>query len=222
LKRPRRSGFAAGAWVFPGGVVDPDDALLPGSPAEAAFWAGRLRLQDPREAWGYVAAGVRETWEETGILLGGHEVPRKRVDALRTKLLAQEISFSGALDALRVELPAESMIYIAHWITPEREPRRYDTRFFVASVPGAAEPALLGEELVEFRWLAPARAIAGHETEELIMLPPTLHTLRRMTGFPTLPALLEALREQPVRTILPEMTLDPRGVTIHVDEPEDG
>lgn len=232
LRRHKRSGFAAGAWVFPGGTVDPEDrdAALPvlcDGPAPEA-WARRLGVDDPTEAFAYVVAAVREAFEETGILLARADVgadPRRdaaearhAVVAHRDALLAGRTSLReiAAVHALRYAM--DEIIYVAHWITPEPEPRRYDTRFFLAPLPAGQECTLHEPELVEARWLTAADATAQFETGELPMLPPTVHTLRRLAAFRSLPELLVALRDEPVPVILPRMRRHVEGVEIEIVE----
>lgn len=217
LRRPGRSRFAAGAWVFPGGVVDAADAAAAlavaaaGPPPEA--WAARLDLAEPGAAFAFVVAAIREVWEETGILLaeGGTAAT---CDAARAALLAGERSFAQVLGELGLPLATGALLYAAHWITPEPEPRRYDTRFFLARVPPDAVCRLHGDELAEARWLAPADALAAYHAGRLPLLPPTADTLRRIAGFASLDALWHALRDQPVPTILPRMRRTPEGVVV--------
>lgn len=234
LRRHRRSGFAADAWVFPGGVVDPadrDPALadrLDGpTPAE---WAARLGLADPAEAQGYVAAALREAFEETGILLArwsgaddGPAAPEEGLEAARRALLDGGAGIREVVAARGGRLRGDALAYIAHWITPEPEPRRYDTRFFVARVPADAECVVHERELTDARWMPPTEAVARFHAGELKMLPPTVRTLARLAEFRSLVELWEALRDAPVPALLPRMRRHPEGVAIEVppeaDEP---
>jgi 8-oxo-dGTP pyrophosphatase MutT (NUDIX family) len=184
LRRPVTSSFAPDTWVFPGGRVDPDDLLLDhGRLAEGPSpreWARRLALPDPREAAGYAVAALREAWEETGILLvsqGAADVDR---ETARTRLLAEPGGFAGHLEALGVRLATGTLRYLGRWITPAWLPRRFDTRFFVATVGADARCILEGNELVEFRWMRPAAALAAASRREMKLLPPTVHTLRSL------------------------------------------
>lgn len=223
LRRPRRSAFAAGAWVFPGGVVDAADAdprlaeHARGPRADA--WARRLGLAEPAEAFGFVVAALREAWEETGILLmeaeqGAPDAGRLR--RARIDLLSGALSLSDLALRERLRLDTEDLLYIAHWITPEAEPRRYDTRFFLARVPSGAECELHGDELKEFRWMRPADAVRAYRDGKLVLLPPTVHTLDRLAGFASLEDLWEQLRDAPVPTFLPRMRRDPEGILLEV------
>jgi 8-oxo-dGTP pyrophosphatase MutT (NUDIX family) len=224
LRRHRRSGFAADAWVFPGGVVDPADrdpalgAWMDGP--DAAAWAARLGLGDPAEAQGYVAAALREAWEETGILLArpgaDGAADAEGLDAARRALLDGSAGLREAAEGTGVRLSGDALVYLAHWITPEPEPRRYDTRFFAARVPDGAECVLHTHELTDAVWMAPVEAVARFHTGEMKMLPPTVRTLARLAEHRTLPELWEALRDAPVPAILPRMRRHPEGVAIEV------
>jgi 8-oxo-dGTP pyrophosphatase MutT (NUDIX family) len=149
LRRSRSAGFVPGAYVFPGGRVDPadgaPDSWALGSRGRGPGVGPRLELPlDPRPpAAAYLLAALRETFEETGILLartpGGAYAPSRprtpRPLAFGRALLADESPSPGVLEALEVLLEDAAAEYIAHWITPEAEPRRYDTRFFAVRVP---------------------------------------------------------------------------------------
>jgi 8-oxo-dGTP pyrophosphatase MutT (NUDIX family) len=207
VRRPIASRFAADAWVFPGGAVDPEDRdlALAAHLSETALraWTRRLALDDPAEALGYLTAAVRETWEETGILLVEAASP-DAVRGARAELLAGA-PFGELLDRHHLRLAFDRLAYIAHWITPTSEPRRYDARFFLAAVGEEAVCELVGEELVESRWFRPADAIEELSGDRLRLLPPTFHTLQRLSGAPSLDDLWHAMREAPVRTVRPRM-----------------
>ncbi|CAN5861724.1 hypothetical protein BH23GEM7_BH23GEM7_20360 [soil metagenome] len=232
LRRHRRSGFAADAWVFPGGVVDEAD-MDPALPVlcdgpEPDAWAERLGVRDPDEAFGYVMAALREAFEETGILLAREGIgadeerdaaaARGAVDEFRDAVLAGEVTLREIAAQRGLRYATDQLLYLAHWITPTAEPRRYDTRFFLAPLPHGQEYALHEPELVEARWLSPAEAVDRFHTGELKMLPPTVHTLRRLAEFRSLAALRDALTEAPVPTFLPHMRRTPEGVVIEVVE----
>jgi 8-oxo-dGTP pyrophosphatase MutT (NUDIX family) len=230
LRRTRRSGFAADAWVFPGGVLDPGDA----DPALAVLcdgptpdeWAVRLGLSDSSEAFGYAVAALREAFEETGILLARptamagppSRIPLGAESAARYRegVLAGRVSLREMAAAEGLQLALDQLTYIAHWITPEPEPRRYDTRFFLSQVTAEADALLHEEELVEARWLRPREAVEGFRSGELTMLPPTVHTLRRIGSFATVGSMRSALEKEPVPAILPRMRRDPEGVAIEI------
>jgi len=221
LRRHGRSGFAADAWVFPGGRVDAADCderfRHRWRGPEPAAWCRRLSLSDERTALAYLVAAVRETFEETGILLGAPRESRE-MDRLRTEVLAGERHFAEILEAVDAEVDTDSIAYLAHWITPRAEPRRFDTRFFLTALPADAVADAHAAELTEARWLSPSTALEAYEDGELRMLPPTVHTLRRLTPFEDVAAALAGLRDAPVPTFLPRLHGTPEGVVIEVVE----
>ena len=202
-RRPVAMGFAGGLWVFPGGRVDAADrdpgidgrwaGPLPGE------WAGRLGL-GVDEARGQVVAACRETLEEAGLLLATPAPGPVETAEARKDLLTGEGSFADVLARLGVRLDTGRLRYWAWWVTPEEEPRRYDTRFFVAGVPaGTAVTAHLAEAERE-RWLPPAVAA---EDQGMPMLPPTRYSLRDLAPFATADDALAAAEGRRVERILP-------------------
>jgi 8-oxo-dGTP pyrophosphatase MutT (NUDIX family) len=205
-RRPRTMGFAGGLWAFPGGRIDEAD----GDPAVDAIWDG-----PPPAAWaermgvtaaqarGLVVAACRETFEEAGILLVDRWPDSLALQAGRRDLLAGERGFAGILVRMGVRLDTARLRYWAWWLTPEGEPRRYDTRFFVAAVPPGTTASAQGLAEVEGeRWLPPGEAAAD---QSLLMLPPTRFTLRDLSGFRTVEELLEAGHHRPVERVLPRL-----------------
>ena len=202
-RRPLGMGFAGGVWVFPGGRVDGADRD-PGveaawaGPAPAA-WAERLGL-GVDEARGHVVAACRETLEEAGLLLATPRPAAAELAEARRDLLAGSVRFGELLARLGVRLDSGRLRYWAWWLTPASEPRRYDTRFFVAGLPAdAAVTAHLAEAERE-RWLPPAEAAAD---QGLPMLPPTRYTLRDLAGFASVAEALGAADERHIERVDP-------------------
>jgi len=216
LRRNARAGFVPGAYVFPGGRVDPADAAPEALTHIAGLSAGRAasRLSlpdgDPPAVAFYVAA-LREAFEETGILVGDPSGPPAEpgrgldveVAQAREDLLEDRISFGHALARLRRRVEGGVLEYLAHWITPEREPRRYDTRFFAARVPPHAEAVIDPREMTAAIWVTPAEGIRGARARELPMILPTVRTLEQLSAFDDTEAVLDALPALDVPTILP-------------------
>lgn len=221
LRRPSRSSFAAGAWVFPGGRVDESDgdariARLWDGPS-AGEWRRRLEVDTDAEAIGYVAAAIREAWEETGIVLAtGCAGSTKSLSRAREEILLDRLSLREACEREAIRLSTADLHYIAHWVTPEAEPKRYDTRFFLARVAVETMCLLQGDELVESNWIRPAEAVRLNGGSALKLLPPTLHTLRRLAVFASMEEMWSTLRDAPVRRILPVMRRDPKGIIIDI------
>jgi 8-oxo-dGTP pyrophosphatase MutT (NUDIX family) len=202
-RRPRAMGFAGGLWVFPGGRVDDADrdpavdASWAGPPPAA--WAARLGLPVD-DARGHVVAACRETLEEAGLLLAEPQPGADELAAARRDLLAGGRGFAELLAGLGARLDTARLRYWAWWVTPEEEARRYDTRFFLAALPGGAAVTAHQAEAERERWLAPAAAAADWE---LPMLPPTRITLRELAGFRSAAAALAAAADRRVERILP-------------------
>jgi 8-oxo-dGTP pyrophosphatase MutT (NUDIX family) len=225
LRRHGRSGFAADAWVFPGGVVDAADRDLSlvdrlDGPAPGK-WAARLGVHDAAEAVGYVVAALREAFEETGILLARHATGEPAaadpaLEVARRALLSGVIGVREVVVGQDLRLAGDGLLYVAHWITPEPEPRRYDTRFFLARVQADAVCVPHAEEMTDSVWLTPADAVRHFEEGGLRLLPPTIHTLRRLADFPTVDAMFAALADPPVPPIMPVMRVVDDGVTIEL------
>ena len=232
VQRNRSSGFVPGAWVFPGGRVDAedgDDALLErtdGLTAEEA--RARLDLEEGADppAVAYFFAAAREAFEETGLLVGTGvdgepaqaSADNERMDEARNALLEESISFVDALSATGCRIAGGRIEYIAHWITPLVEPRRYDTRFFLAEVPSDAEPVIDPREMIDARWLLPAEALLENEKGHLPMVFPTIKTLEQLAPFPSVSEAIAQLGRQTIPAILPELVVTPTGVGIQIPE----
>lgn len=206
LRRNPSSVFGPGAFVFPGGAVDPADSDqrltqrvigLDDRQASARLGvaSGGLRI------W---AAALRETFEEAGILLavrpgsepgesGHHEAPA--LDAVRARLNAGELGFADMLAEHGAVLDASNVSLFSHWLTPVGAPRRYDTWFLVAPAPRGQEGSHDDAELVHSEWVRPSDALARHERGDLELIFPTLRTLRVLESYATATALLDAVRE---------------------------
>jgi 8-oxo-dGTP pyrophosphatase MutT (NUDIX family) len=202
-RRPVGMGFAGGLWVFPGGRVDEGDRD-PGveerwaGPSPAA-WAERLGLP-VAEARGHLVAACRETLEEAGLLLAAPAPGAGELAAAREELLAGSARFGELLARLGVRLETGRLRYWAWWVTPEGEPRRYDTRFFVAEVPAEAPVTAHLAEAERERWLPAAEAAAD---QDLPMLPPTRYTLRDLAAFGSVAEALAAAAGRRVERVLP-------------------
>ncbi len=214
LRRVSSMAFAAGMHVFPGGRVDPaDSAAHTGwyGPAPER-WAGPMSA-DPALARGLVCAAVRETFEESGVLLAGAgpdevaDVSGPDWEADRLALIAREESLSGLLDRRGLALRADLLFPWAHWITPEIEPRRYDTRFFVAALPPGQQTRDVGGEADATMWLTPQEALDRYERGRLALLPPTFITLTELCDYATAAEVVAAAAEREVAPVLPRVVL---------------
>jgi len=213
LRRKSSMAFAPGAFVFPGGSVDPRDA------DEDVAWAG-----PDVSAWGrvfdapddlaraLVCAAVRETFEESGVLLAGPSAETVLADTSgddwesdRSALLERSISLAELLGRRRLELRADLLRPWSRWITPVVEERRFDARFFAAAMPAGQRTRDVGGEAAQVTWIRPADAIAAGRNEEIVLWPPTAVTLAELAACGTVAAALAAPRQ--VSPLLPEITV---------------
>jgi len=228
LRRVVSMAFAAGMHVFPGGSVDPRDAELPdlawAGPPPAA-WSGQLNSDDAL-ARALVCAAVRETFEESGVLLAGHLYAEVVVDprgesweADRQALLDRSLSMAKLLERRRLVLRSDLLRAWAHWITPEAEPRRYDTRFFVAALPAGQRTRDVGGEADRVGWLSPAAALEAQRRGAVGMLPPTAITLTQLLPYADVAEVLRAAPGRDLRPRMPRIVVDDDGARVVVDEP---
>jgi 8-oxo-dGTP pyrophosphatase MutT (NUDIX family) len=182
LRRASTMAFAPRMLVFPGGGVDPRDAdpSLPWAGPSPAQW-GRLLVADEATARELVVAGVREVFEECGVLLAGPDVDSVVGDvsgaawqAERERLLSREISLAQMLISRGLVLRSDLLRARAHWITPEFEPKRYDTRFFAAMLPAGQVADDRTTEADHADWTDPARLLQDYASGSTMMLPPTV------------------------------------------------
>ena len=232
LRRNRRTGFVPGAYVFPGGRVDRadgDEELARRwdslTPAGAGARLGLPADADP-PAIAYYAAAIREAAEETG-LWPGVELSRQVTDGdLRDARedLMRGASFVRVLRGLGARLNGPAVEYIAHWVTPVVEPRRYDTRFFAARVPRRSRALHDEREMTDSLWLTPAAALARHRRGRLPMIFPTIRTLEDLSripagksGFASVDALLAHYRNRAVKRVRPAIVRTATGVALRVN-----
>lgn len=193
MQRRRVSmAFAGGAYAYPGGGVDPRDERPVGwAGPPPQDWADRLGL-DETQAQAVVCAAVRETFEESGVLLAGPDAGSVVADttgegweADRRALVARELPFAEFLERRGLLLRSDLLAAWARWITPEFEERRYDTWFFATILPPGQRTRDVSGEADHTVWLRPADAAAGYDRGEMLMLPPTIATLRELAGYRT-------------------------------------
>ena len=214
LKRAATMAFAGGFYAFPGGRVDPRDAeadIAWAGPAPAV-WARRFG-SDEAEARSLLCAAVRETFEESGVLFAGpdeHSVVADTTgddwEADRQGLVSRATSLGELLARRGLVLRTDLLGGWSRWITPEFEPRRYDTAFFVAALPAGQHARDVSGEAEETVWAATAGIIADHEAGTVQMLPPTVTTLREVLPFATAAEALAAAADRPLAPVLPTVS----------------
>lgn len=208
-RRVTGMSFAAGMTVFPGGRVDGRDAeaSVAWSGPEPSWWAERFGCSTEL-ARALVCAAVRETFEESGVLLAGPDSRTVVGDTAgyadaRSALVSRDLSLAGFLAEAGLVLRADLLRPWANWITPEAEPRRYDTRFFLAAMPPGQRADARTTEAAEAYWSTPARALAEWERGRCALLPPTWVSLTEIGEYDSVDAALTAERTLP--KLLPEL-----------------
>ena len=104
-----------------------------------------------------------------------------------------------------LQLATDRLVYFAHWITPEEQPLRFDTRFFVAMAPLGQEPEVDGHEIVNLRWLSPKEVEGAIQGKEITLRTPTLKNLELVAAYPSAPEAVAGLGRREVPTIRPRI-----------------
>jgi len=193
LCRHRKSGFMGGAHVFPGGKLDESDlsdSWTRHVDGDDDAIRERLGETDPRRSRGLLIAGVRETFEEAGVLLARTPSETDLADARRR--LHDGSSFLSLAEATSMRIDAVSLTPYARWVTPELESHRFDTRFYVAVVPGDQEASHDGSETTSAVWLRPSAAIDRMRAGEIKLAPPTVRTLAWLAEFGDTASVIES------------------------------
>ena len=213
LRRRPSMAFAPGAVVFPGGSADARDADTEAGWAgpDATEW-GRLLDAPAGLARVLVCAAVRETFEESGVLLAGPaagavvgSTAGQGWEADRAALLAGSISLAGLLAGRGLVLRSDLLRPWSRWVTPVTEERRYDTRFFAAALPPGQQARDVSGEADRAGWFRPGEALAAARRGEIMLLPPTAVTLGELAACGDVATALAVRRR--VTALIPEVFL---------------
>jgi 8-oxo-dGTP pyrophosphatase MutT (NUDIX family) len=211
LRRQASMAFAGGMHAFPGGAVDPrdaDDDNLRWLGPSSAIWADRLSTSEPA-ARAFVCAAVRETFEESGVLLasgpdGSLVVPTGPTwEGDRQSLVNRRLALSDLLERRGLSVRSDLLRPWAHWITPRFEPRRYDTWFFLAALPKEQQTRDVSGEADRASWIRPRDAVAAAAAGEVAMLPPTWAVLEQLAGYSRVADAWDAAQSKSIETITP-------------------
>jgi 8-oxo-dGTP pyrophosphatase MutT (NUDIX family) len=201
LTRVTQMVFAAGVCVFPGGRVDEADADLPFSGTAYTQVATRFGCDEPM-ARALLGAAVRETFEETGVLL---TAPAADLAQLRADVEDGRLAFGDLLRSHGLGVDGDGLRPWARWVTPAGEVRRYDTRFFVGALPPGAEAHDVTSESSEAAWVGVGDALEQAQRGERLMLPPTLATLASLVSHPTVASALAAASVRSLDPVRPNI-----------------
>ncbi len=235
VRRNARSDFAGDMQVFPGGAIEECDCgeevagLCDGLGAQEAMSI----IEDapsPARALGFFVAGIRETFEEAGILLAreasGEPVScagerAARFVAYREAMRNEKLSFNQVIEREGLKLAVDSLVYFAHWITPEISPIRFDTRFFLAPSPSCQDALHDDYETTGHLWIAPGEALARNESGDFPMLPPTIVNLMALARYDSVEGALCSLAGRDVPVILPRVSFEGGRARLHLPEDPD-
>lgn len=195
--RSQESKFVPGSYVFPGGALDDQDcapemeALCRGVGRSGAF-AAMKGIPTPAMALGTWVAGIRETFEEVGLLLAYRADSRLlsfeqddagRYERYRSLLLQEKLTFAEIMQKEALTLAADRLHYFSHWITPWFLPIRYDVRFFVVEAPAGQVALHDGAELTDHLWITPQEALRRYHENRFEMVYPTFMTMQALLPY---------------------------------------
>ncbi|MBW2559001.1 MAG: NUDIX hydrolase [Deltaproteobacteria bacterium] len=206
--RSPRSKFVPNLYVFPGGGLDEADCLS--GMENLCTGMDRKRalhmlddISSPEKALGVWVAGIRETFEEVGLLLAytkGGSVISLNSEPLKEMFLSHRQSLldgkSDFYDIIRDEgliLATDQLHYFSHWITPSPFPIRYDVRFFVAEAPSNQRALHDGTELTEHLWITPEEALERFHKRTFDMALPTVITMEELAGHKTIEDVIQSV-----------------------------
>ncbi len=203
LKRTSKASFASGMYVFPGGKVDGDDHLY----KYDAHRFGPSSGQEPQvkamgDEWrGFWIAAIRETFEEAGLMLAynsdselvsfAQDKVQERFSAYRDPLHDGEMSMLEICQKENLKLAVDHVHYYNRFVTPLGRPRRFDTRFFIASAPESQRGSHDEQETVASTWITPQEALARHAAKEFDLMNVTRIQLEALAEYSTKAAVLD-------------------------------
>src|SRR5512139_2670923 len=218
LKRSEKSSFMPGNFVYPGGMVDPEDSqpviygLCRGvSPEEVCQILEKST--PPEEGLSYWVAGIRELFEEAGVLLAYDQTGnllssqnpahRELMARYRGPIQNGKVTMAKMAQDEKLFFATDQVQFHAHLITPEAFPQRFDTYFFLARHPAGQEASHDQKEMTAGMWVTPQEALERHSKGEMVLSPPTLKTIEDLSLSTSLDDLFAASRKQVIEPILP-------------------
>lgn len=225
MERHIRSDFVGGAHVFPGGKVDDADESLEDLCVGLDDHQASSRLHLQRGGLAYFVAAIRECYEEAGVLLAygdNNELldlsdPQfhAHIEEQRNRLNARQVDFVSLAREEGWQLATDHIHYWAHWITPEGQPLRFDTRFFLAAAPANQVAIHDDHELTASDWISPRGALEKAEAGEWTIIFPTLRNLMALTDFKSTADAEDAARRRgEVETLQPRILKTSGGIQI--------
>ena len=213
-RRSRKASFAPGAYVFPGGGIEPADLIFSQNrhlagieSAQSATNLIAIRHTQSKEHTTWALAAIRESFEELGIVLArdssGAWLGQEQVNALD-----RHGDFYAQMKQSSYILAADSVVLLAHWITDRDLPKRFNVPFLVARMPDHQTPVADETEQFAPEWVRPQDALARHKAGDFFMIFPTIRTLKRLAAYAMVDDVMRACaNEQPLWTSCPRAGL---------------
>ncbi len=181
-QRNHNATFGGGAWVFPGGKLDPSDHLNEWQDqCDLSHDEANVQLATSSNGLAYWIAAIRELVEEAGILIG-HKGNAQLAHAAQQFLNQHPNGFLNFCRSNELQLATSNLRYLSRWVTPPLSPKRYDTRFFICQCPGNQQPRQDGVEAIDTCWISPAKALQYRTEGSWHLMRPTLATLEQLNG----------------------------------------
>ena len=190
VRRHEQSSFGA-AHAFPGGVIDPEDSEVRTFCEGITSDVATARLGIKAGGLEYYSGAVRELFEESGVLLADFSSVDENLATVRDSLNDGSMNWADFVRRNELSLHCGALQYVSHWITPPGEPKRYSTRFFVASLPEGQSAMHCGGELTESCWATATDVLAAQRRGDVKLIFPTIKTLESIARHKTLNDLLE-------------------------------
>jgi recombination protein RecT len=218
MLRNVNSDFVGGAYLFPGGAVDATDG--DDAHRRRAFTVGTAREFVPR------VAGVRETFEEAGVLLAvdadgkwADAATMPNWDELRTAVDRSDRTIASVCEEHDLLMAVDRLLPFARWVTPHGAPRRYDTRFYLVAHPSGQVATADDRELVNVIWVRPQDALRRYQNHEMSLIFPTARSLMELASFESVEAIMADYAERSEPEPI-EPTLEIFGERHHVILPD--
>jgi 8-oxo-dGTP pyrophosphatase MutT (NUDIX family) len=221
LKRHEKSSFMGGNFVYPGGRVDRDDGSL-----EICSFSKGVTFNEaqkilggtfsPEESFAHWIAGIRELFEEAGVLLAYDQEgnlfqirnrdEQGKFSSYRESLQKGGLTICEMAQKEKLLFALDHLYYYAHWITPEARTERFDTRFFLARYPSGQEATHDQRETTVGIWITPREALDENMNGKVALSPPTLKTLEDLSRFKNIDEIFTSLRNSKIKPVLPILT----------------
>lgn len=230
MRRHARQSFMAKAFVYPGGQLDHADCHpeLADVAGDMTAEMARHALNEPdlsdEKALGLFFAAVRETFEESGILLArmtsgrqldfADKATRQRFARYRAMILQQEMTLRDLAKKENLVFRLNDLKPYARWVTPVVEKKRFDTRFFLATMPPGQKPVHDSREMTETLWIEPGKALLKQTKGDILLMPPTLKTLEEMANQSSWSDLSDLASSATIQPTMPQVSVEGDSIVI--------